>query len=129
MVSDSDARPLRNHSNEKIAAELYREGTAMHHCAGTYRARVQSGELYFYSIRRNGERLATLALFKQDGHAGIEQCRGPCNAEPPQAIFTLVRRWISAQPPLPTLKETDPSLFFDGDPFDVPFNGLREAAA
>jgi hypothetical protein len=34
----------------------------MHHCVGTYGDQVQRGDLYIYSIRRNGERAATLAL-------------------------------------------------------------------
>jgi hypothetical protein len=89
----------------ETAAELHREGAAMHHCAGTYRARVQSGDLYFYSIRRNGERVATLSLLNEGGRAGIDQCRGPCNADPPKAIITMVRRWIGTQPPLPMPQE------------------------
>ena len=31
------------------AASLYREGTAMHHCVGTYGDQVQRGNLYIYS--------------------------------------------------------------------------------
>jgi hypothetical protein len=102
----------------ETASELYREGAVMHHCAGTYRARVQSSDLYCYSIRRNGERVATLALFEHDGRIRIEQCRGPCNAEPPKAILTAVRRWMSAQRRLKQ-PASEP----------LPFDHLEEVAA
>jgi hypothetical protein len=35
-------------------APLYREGTAMHHCVGTYGDEVRHGDCYAYSIRRCG---------------------------------------------------------------------------
>jgi hypothetical protein len=44
------------------AASLYREGSAMHHCVGTYGDRVLAGHFCVYSVRRHGERVATLAL-------------------------------------------------------------------
>ena len=83
------------------AASLYREGTAMHHCVGTYGDQVQRGDLYIYSIRRNGERVATLALGRDNGRAYLEQIRGPCNTDPPKAIVATVQRWLRAQRPLP----------------------------
>jgi hypothetical protein len=82
-------------------ASLYREGTAMHHCVGTYGDRVQRGNLYIYSIRRKGERVATLALGYHDGRTHLEEIRGPCNTEPPKAIVATVVRWLHAQRPLP----------------------------
>jgi hypothetical protein len=85
------------------AATLYREGSAMHHCVGTYRDRVQSGEFYVYSMRRDGERVATLALGRYDrggnGNVYLEQIRGACNIEPPKEIIATVRRWLRAQKP------------------------------
>jgi PcfJ-like protein len=85
------------------AATLYREGSTMHHCVGTYRDRVQSGEFYVYSVRRDGERVATLALGRHSGtRSGVflEQIRGPCNIEPPKEIIATVLRWLRAQKPL-----------------------------
>jgi hypothetical protein len=82
------------------AATLYREGSAMHHCVGTYRHRVQGGELYVYSMRHDGERVATLALGRYNGKVHIDQIRGPCNVEPPKAIIRTVQRWLRAQKPL-----------------------------
>lgn len=81
------------------AATLYREGSAMHHCVGTYRDRVQSGELYIYSMRRDGERVATLALGRYNSEIYLDQIRGPCNIELPKAVIATVRRWLRAQKP------------------------------
>jgi hypothetical protein len=83
------------------SAELYREGAAMHHCAGTYTERVKHGRSYFYSVRRDGDRVATLALDRQGNKACINQIRGPCNAQPPKPVVSMVQRWLRAQPPLP----------------------------
>jgi hypothetical protein len=46
-------------------ASLYREGKAMHHCVGTYGDQVQHGNFYIYSLRRKGERVATVAFSVQ----------------------------------------------------------------
>ena len=88
-------------------AALYREGTAMHHCVGTYGDQVQHGNYYIYSIRRKGERVATVALCRNNGRAYLEQIRGPCNTEPPKAIVATVVRWLRAQQPLPSFKAID----------------------
>jgi hypothetical protein len=83
------------------AATLYREGSAMHHCVGTYSDAVQNGVFYVYSVRRDGERVATLALGRYgSGKVYLEQIRGACNVEPPKAIITTVQRWLHAQKPL-----------------------------
>ena len=83
------------------SAELYREGAAMHHCVGTYGAQVKRGGVYVYSVRRNGERLATLALGRNGSKASLSQLRGPCNAQPPKEITAVVQRWLRTQEPLP----------------------------
>jgi hypothetical protein len=92
-IGDTEIVPIED------AATLYREGSAMHHCVGTYRHRVQSGELYVYSMRSDGERIATLALGRYNGKVHVDQIRGPCNVEPPKAIITTVQRWLRAQKP------------------------------
>jgi hypothetical protein len=55
-VGDYEVVPI-----DKSAA-LYREGAAMHHCVGTHADAVQCGDLYVYSVRHKGERVATFAL-------------------------------------------------------------------
>ena len=84
----------------------------MHHCIGTYSSRVLAGELYIYSVRRNGERAATLTLFKHNGRVHLQQIRGACNSEPPRAIITMVLRWLRAQQPLPMRQESEPIPFW-----------------
>ena len=79
------------------AASLYREGTVMHHCVGTYGDQVQRGYLYIYSIRRNGERVATLALGRHDGRTWVEQIRGPCNTDLPKVTVAAAVRWLHTQ--------------------------------
>ena len=82
-------------------ASLYREGTAMHHCVGTYGDEVLHGDCYIYSIRRNDERVATVALCRHNGRTYLEQIRGRCNIQPPKAIVATVLRWLDSQRPLP----------------------------
>ena len=50
----------------------------MHHCVGTYGNEVRLGYCYVYSIRRNDERVATVALSSHNGRAYLQQIRGPC---------------------------------------------------
>jgi hypothetical protein len=104
------------------AGELYREGHAMRHCAGNYAADVHRGQLYLYSIREQGSRVATLALaFTHDRRVAISQLRGPCNASVPKPLERAVRTWLRGQtprlPPLPAPKNGGPFP----DEFDVPF--------
>jgi hypothetical protein len=61
----------------------------------------QAIKFNIYSIRRNGDRVATLALGRDDGRAYLEQIRGPCNTGPPKPIVATVQRWLCAQKPLP----------------------------
>jgi hypothetical protein len=76
------------------SADLYREGTLMHHCIGTYVHDVIGGRCYVYSIRRDGERIATAALIRKQGHSVLAQIRGPCNIEPSGEIKRTVQRWL-----------------------------------
>jgi hypothetical protein len=81
------------------SADLYREGAFMHHCIGTYSEEVRGGRYYFYSIRRNGERVATAGLVLQGPRAELDQLRGPCNAPAPKQITGTVERWLRTQAP------------------------------
>jgi PcfJ-like protein len=98
-MGDYEIVPIDN------SAALYREGVAMHHCAGTYTDKVQSGSLYVYGVHRDGQRVATLALARDltGTKARLVQLRGPCNAQPSQAVTLAVRRWLRAQGPLPAI--------------------------
>ena len=94
-------------------ASLYREGTAMHHCVGTYGDEVRLGYCYVYSIRRNDERVTTVALSSHNGRAYLQQIRGPCNTKPSKAIVATVVRWLHAQGPLPPCQASEWTLGTD----------------
>lgn len=47
--------------------ELWKEGRAMHHCAGAYDYRVAAGKCYMYSVRQGDNRLATVELVRKQG--------------------------------------------------------------
>jgi hypothetical protein len=83
--------PIRN------AADLYQEGRVMHHCVGTYSDRVRRGEVYIYSIRRDGMREATLGLSKDRERVVLSELRGRCNSVVPRKIVTAARKWLRAQ--------------------------------
>ena len=91
------------------AADLYLEGKKMHHCVGTYAWRVTGGEAFIYSIRGNGQRVATIMLVAENGTPKIGGASGVCNAQAPKDVMTTVRRWLRGQqiiqPPKP--KERD----------------------
>jgi hypothetical protein len=87
-VDGLDIVPIDN------SADLYREGKAMHHCVGSYVHNVIEGKCYVYSIRRDGERMATVALSRKQGQPVLQQIRGPCNVEAPGEIKVAVRRWL-----------------------------------
>ena len=79
------------------SAELYREGYALHHCVGAHGDRVQAGQSYFYSIRKDKERIATLELLRDGGGAAIGQLRGPCNSQVSKKLVRAVRSWLRSQ--------------------------------
>jgi PcfJ-like protein len=74
---------------------LWKEGRAMHHCAGSYDYRVAAGTCYLYSVRQGDKRVATVELVREDGKAKPLQIRAACNAEPPKDVKVAVRKWIS----------------------------------
>jgi PcfJ-like protein len=81
------------------SADLYREGAFMHHCIGTYADKVRGGRYCVYSIRRDGERVASAGLVLQGFRAELDQLRGPCNAPAPKQIAAAVQRWLRTQAP------------------------------
>ena len=78
-------------------SDLYREGKLLHHCAGTYAGKVHSGECYIFSVRKDGEHLATFQLVRGGAGAAIGQLRGACNAKAPKEVLRAVNSWLRAQ--------------------------------
>ncbi len=58
---------------------IVEEGSAMRHCVGTYVKNVVAGHTHIVSVRRNGERLATMELTR---NGSVCQLKGRYNAEP-----------------------------------------------
>jgi PcfJ-like protein len=77
------------------AEKLWKEGRAMHHCAGSYDYRVAAGNCYIYSVRQGDKRMATVELVRGQGKVKPLQIRAACNAEPPKDVKIAVRKWIS----------------------------------
>lgn len=105
----------------------------MHHCVGTYASEVKCGGIYVYSIRRDGERQATLALARNGSSASLIQIRGHCNAQPSKAIISTAQRWLRAQTPLPPQDpprqnhEADKRAKYETAPFVVRVEREQEA--
>jgi hypothetical protein len=59
------------------SADLYREGLFMHHCIGTYADKVRGGRYSVYSIRRNGQRVASAGLILQSARGGTASTPRP----------------------------------------------------
>jgi hypothetical protein len=89
----------------ETAAELYREGRCMHHCVGAFGDDVRSGELYIYSIRRDGAQVATMELLRNGRGVSLGEIRGPCNATPAGEVIATARHWLRKQSPLTPLPD------------------------
>jgi hypothetical protein len=81
------------------SVELYCEGCITHHCVGTYGERVTGGDCYIYSLRKDGQRLATLQLVKSGGRVVFGQIEGPCNTTVSKAIELAARKWLKSHKP------------------------------
>jgi hypothetical protein len=79
------------------SADLYREGKLMHHCAGAYAGAVHSGTCYIFSVRKDGEPVATLELVHTGAAVAIGQLRAACNAEAPKQVLRAVNSWLRTQ--------------------------------
>src|SRR6266516_2977023 len=81
------------------STDLYQEGRMMRNCVASYGERVVDGDCYIYSIRQNGERVATAEVVKgRDGKVDVGQVRNNCNRPAPEIEF-VVREWLSRQAP------------------------------
>ncbi len=77
-----------------VPGELLQEGRAMSHCVGTYLDSCLFGHCTIWSVRKNGERLATLELRKEKQ---IAQIRGKCNTYPGDVVVQLVQKWAKKE--------------------------------
>jgi hypothetical protein len=88
--------------------DLWEEGAAMVHCVGGYDQRCFHNTSRIYSIRRKGERVATLELRFDDKHWTIGQLYGPGNtAVKDKAVVQLANKVLSAGKRAKKLDRTD----------------------
>lgn len=66
------------------------EGSAMHHCVGSYITDVMKGRCSIISVKQGGERVATLEIVNGD----LAQLKGHCNANPDPAVWAAARAYI-----------------------------------
>jgi hypothetical protein len=80
--------------------DIYIEGELMHHCVRTYADRVAAGHSRLYSVRLNGQRVATLELWQAGRFAPVPtryeqaQLKGPCNARVPKEVAAAVAVFV-----------------------------------
>lgn len=88
----------------RTAGELDAEAHAMSHCVRTYAVDIASNTYRVWSMRKHGERVATLALTqaqRQAPLASIFELAGPRNAPAPIEAWRAARKWIVSQDDAP----------------------------
>jgi hypothetical protein len=89
-VDGYDFVPLRS------AAEIAEEAVIMRNCLRSYGYKLAHNRSRIWSVRRDGERVAALAV----GHLGddplpdIVQLLGPQNDDAPREVWWAARRWV-----------------------------------
>ena len=77
---------------------LLAEGLAMRHCVATHAPNCLAGEEHFLSVRRNGERIATMSIGKRCDARRTQwhllDCRGPSNVRPDSGTTDAATRLI-----------------------------------
>lgn len=75
--------------------ELYAEAVAMNHCVAKYAFDIADNRARVWSIRKDGERIATLSAEAMHGPLPtIRELAGPSNAQVPLPIWIAARRFI-----------------------------------
>jgi len=74
-----------------VGRELRDEGQAMHHCVGGYITIAREGRQAIFSMRRNGERIITIAVLLPGRTIG--QAYGVCNRPTTREEQAVVNRW------------------------------------
>ncbi|KAB2849011.1 MAG: hypothetical protein F9K44_09220 [Hyphomicrobiaceae bacterium] len=101
-LPDSWARPGRAGEFEfkpiATACDLLEEAREMRNCVRRYVFKIALGECRLFSVRRNGERIATLELIpsKRRGLPLVHQMRGRCNGPVPRSVREAALEWRSA---------------------------------
>ena len=89
-VGDYEFRPLDD------IADIVEEGVAMRNCVRTYGDDIAHNRSRLWSVRRGGERVATLEIRAgyHDPLVNVYQLKGPGNAAVPRELWWVARRWL-----------------------------------
>lgn len=89
-IGDYEFRPLAD------IPDLVEEAVAMRNCVRTYGSDIAHDRSRLWSVRRQGERVATLevAVRYRDPLLNIVQLRGPGNAAVSRELWWIARRWL-----------------------------------
>ena len=92
-VDEYEFVPLRSF------ADLIEEGRAMRNCVATYGYKLTHDYSRLWSVRKDGQRIATveLARFGGDPLLGVSEIRSPANGDAPVEVAWAVRRWLYMQ--------------------------------
>ncbi|MBV8535668.1 MAG: PcfJ domain-containing protein, partial [Alphaproteobacteria bacterium] len=82
----------------KNAADMRAEALAMDNCVRRYARSLAQNHTRLWSVRRDGVRLATVAIGYRYGDLlpMVAQLRGPKNLEVSRELAWIVRRWLNA---------------------------------
>jgi len=82
----------------RTGLELQAESAAMNHCVARYGQDLADNYVRVWSVRRDGERVATLSLRSEFGSLPqIRELAGPANAVVPIDMHIAARRWLYSQ--------------------------------
>ncbi len=79
------------------ADELRDEGHRMNNCVATYLEKVAAGQCLIYSIRRGGQRVATMEIAPRGGTPVITQLLAASNMTAGEEVWIAARAWLSNQ--------------------------------
>jgi hypothetical protein len=79
------------------ADELRDEGDKMNNCVATYVPKVASGACLIYSIRRGGQRVATMEIAPRQGAPAIVQLLAAGNMNAGEDVWRAANGWLSKQ--------------------------------
>jgi hypothetical protein len=83
--------------------DLREEGEMMRNCVATYIPKAARGDCLIYSIRRGGQRVATLEAGPRGGRPAIVQLLAAGNTAAGQDIWRAAERWLSKQGEYPLI--------------------------
>lgn len=82
----------------RTAADIEAEAAEMKHCIRTYGASIVGNDYRLFGVRKDGERIATLALRADHGPLpNIDEISGVENKPAPAEVWLAARRWLHAQ--------------------------------